>query len=181
MFKLFILLLSLSVASAVSFSTRVAAGEDDFNQLITVDSNTQRIDGKKKLSVFEGDVIISQGSLLIKADEVEVDASAGEGNEIFIARGKPASYSQDLDDGQRVVASANELKYVVVNRTITLSGSAQLLRDASSVSGDSIIYDMINEQLVAESSNKEDGRVTTVFRPDALPREKEQEKEDDTP
>lgn len=167
MLKQFILPLlhSAVFASLISY---VYAGEDDFTQPIKVDAQSQFVDGKNKRSTFKGDVNISQGSLVIMADEVEVDASAGEGNQIFIARGNPASYSQTLDDGQQVQAKANELRYEVSSRTISLSGSAELLRDTSSVSGSSIVYDMINEQLVAQGNKSKNGRVTTVFQPEMI-------------
>lgn len=151
-----------------SLALNVNAGEDDFRLPIKVDADTQFVDGKNKLSTLKGNVIITQGSLVIKADEVEVDASAGEGNQIFIARGNPASYSQTLDDDQQVQAQANELRYEVNLRTISLSGNAELVRDTSSVSGNSIVYDMINEQLIAQGNKSENGRVTTVFQPEMI-------------
>ena len=52
-------------------------------------------------------------AVLPEADEVEVIASEGSGREIFIARGKPASYSQTLEDGTPVSAKANEIRYEV--------------------------------------------------------------------
>ena len=167
MFKPFTHLLIASVLSSC-LTASVLAGEDDFEQPIKVDARSQFVDGKNKLSVFKGDVHITQGTLVIDADEVEVDASAGEGKEVFIARGQPATYSQQLDDGQQVVAKANEIRYQVSERTISLDGNAELVRDTSSVSGNSIIYDMAREQLLAESSDDNNGRVTTVFRPESL-------------
>lgn len=163
-YKQFILAATISF---ISTATPSIAGEDDFTQPITVDSKTQFVDGKNKSSVFKGDVNITQGSLIIDADEVEVDASLGEGKEVFIARGTPAKYSQELDDNQRVIATAEEIRYNVNKKMISLSGDAELQREASSVKGNSIVYDMINEQLLAES-NDGTNSVTTVFRPEAL-------------
>ncbi|MBO1254297.1 lipopolysaccharide transport periplasmic protein LptA [Alteromonas sp. 5E99-2] len=165
-YKQFILAATISVVSAAT--TQSLAGEDDFTQPITVDSKSQFVDGKNKSSIFSGNVNITQGSLVIDADEVEVDASLGEGKEIFIARGTPAKYSQELDDKQRVIATAEEIRYNVSKKMISLSGAAELQREASSVSGSSIVYDMVNEQLLAESNDGNDTRVTTVFRPEAI-------------
>lgn len=157
------------LAAAISFiSTQNSAGEDDFTQPITVDSKSQFVDGKNKSSIFKGNVNITQGSLVIDADEVEVDASLGEGKEVFIARGTPAKYSQELDDNQRVIATAEEIRYNVSEKMISLSGDAELQREANSVSGNSIVYDMVNEQLLAESREGTDTRVTTVFRPETI-------------
>lgn len=146
------------------------ASEEDFSQPIKIGSNTQFIDGKNKTALYKEDVLITQGSLQIKADEVEVIATNGSGREIFIARGKPASYSQSLEDGTPVSAKANEIRYEVVNRTISLAGNAELQQDTSKVQGDKITFDMITEQLLATGGAGEDGegRVTTVFTPDTI-------------
>jgi lipopolysaccharide export system protein LptA len=145
------------------------AAESDFNKPIKVDSKSQFVDGKNKTSLFKDDVRITQGSLVINADEVEVIASEGDGREIFVARGKPASYSQKLEDGAPVTAKANEIRYEVVNRTISLQGNAELQQDTSKVQGDKITFDMVTEQLLATGGEDgEGGRVTTVFTPEAI-------------
>ena len=151
-------------------SSPLSAGEEDFNQPIKVDSKSQFVDGKNKTSLFKEDVQITQGSLVINADEVEVIATDGEGREVFVARGKPASYSQTLEDGTPVSAKANEIRYEVVSRTISLSGKAELQQDTSKVQGDQITFDMITEQLLATGGSDVDGegRVTTVFTPETI-------------
>ena len=151
------------------FAVTASATESDFNKPIKVDSKSQFVDGKNKTSLFKDNVRISQGTLVINADEVEVVATEGEGREIFIARGAPASYSPTLEDGTPVTAKANEIRYEVVNRTLSLDGNAELQQDTSSVKGDKITFDMITEQLLATGSGDNDeGRVTTVFRPEAI-------------
>jgi len=159
-------------------SSAVVASEADFNKPIKVDSKSQFVDGKNKTSLFKDDVRISQGSLVINADEVEVIATDGEGREVFVARGNPASYSQQLEDGTPVSAKANEIRYEVVNRTIALTGKAELKQDTSMVQGDNITFDMITEQLLATGGDDTngDGRVTTVFTPETI--RKAQSKDD---
>lgn len=144
------------------------ADNSDFKQPITVDSKTQFVDGKRKTSVFREDVHVRQGSLKIDADEVEVNAANGEGREIFIARGNPAVYSQTMDDGSDIRAVAQEIKYQTDNRTLTLSGAAELHQNSSMVKGESITYNLDKQQLLAEGEAGENGRVITIFRPDAV-------------
>jgi lipopolysaccharide export system protein LptA len=172
MFKPFIRLATKALATSLAvslFATVAIAAESDFNKPIKVDSKSQFVDGKNKTSLFKDDVRITQGSLVINADEVEVIASEGDGREIFVARGKPASYSQKLEDGAPVTAKANEIRYEVVNRTISLQGNAELQQDTSKVQGDKITFDMVTEQLLATGGEDgEGGRVTTVFTPEAI-------------
>lgn len=153
---------------ALSASTFALADETDFTKPIKVDSASQFVDGINKISLFKTDVYITQGSLVIEADEVEVVATDGEGNEVFIARGNPASYTQQVTDGKSVNAKANEIRYEVSKRKISLKGNAELQQDTSMVRGDSITYDMEKEQMLAQGSEQQNGRVTTVFRPEAI-------------
>lgn len=147
----------------------VLAASEDFKLPIKIDAVSQFLDSKKKVSISRENVRITQGSMQINADEVEVDASFGDGNEIFIARGAPASYSQMMDDGTQLYAQADEIRYTISDKKIALTGNAELRQDSSLVQGDSITFDLAKEQLVA-SGNKdgENGRVTTVFHPRVL-------------
>lgn len=169
MYKRFIPLATSLLLGLTSLHSQGA--DDDFALPIQVDAKSQFVDGKNKTSLFRDDVLIVQGSLKITADEVEVIASDGEGREIFVARGTPASYSQTLEDGNPVFARANEIRYEVAARTISLTGNAELQQDTSMVKGDVITYDMTTEQLLATSnadSEESSGRVTTVFTPQAI-------------
>lgn len=168
-------------ASLLLTSTVLYAGQSDFDKPITVDAKSQFVDGKNKTSVFKEDVHITQGSMEIRADEVEVIATDGEGREVFIARGNPAIYAQDMDDGSRVSAQANVITYEVQSRAITLDGAAQLIRDTSMVQGDLIQFDMEKEQLLAQSGDDEETRVTTVFRPETFRDLQNDEKTEDKP
>ncbi|MEC8233098.1 MAG: lipopolysaccharide transport periplasmic protein LptA [Pseudomonadota bacterium] len=162
-------------------SGSVFANEDDFSKPIKVDAKSQFVDGKNKTSLFKDDVLITQGSLVINADEVEVIATAGEGREVFVARGNPASYTQELEDGTPVSAKANEIRYEVINRVISLTGKAELKQDTSMVKGDSITFDMITEQLLATGGDDDngEGRVTTVFTPEAIRKTNAKDNEQD--
>lgn len=179
-------LLSRTIIAAVLASSLltlpVSAGQSDFQQPITVDAKSQFVDGRNKTSIFKDDVYITQGSMEIRADEVEVIATDGDGREIFIARGNPAVYAQNMDDGSRVTAQADTIRYEVVNRAITLDGSAQLIRDTSMVQGDLIQFDMEKEQLLAQSNEDgEERRVTTTFRPETFREQLQNEDDEDDP
>lgn len=161
--------LSIIAIATLTFSPLSLAGKEDFTQAIKVDSKFQFGDGKTKKSIFREDVHINQGSLNVYADEVEVDASKGEGNEVFIATGSPAKYSQQQELGGSIEASANKIEYRRDLRTLTLEGNAQLKQNNSSVKGESITFNMELEQIVAqgegENENEGNGRVITIFQP----------------
>lgn len=167
MFKPFINpFLSIGIGSALFFCGASFAGKDDFSQEIKIASSNQTVDGIAKKSNFWGAVVIQQGSLTVKADEVEVDASQGNGKQIFIAKGKPAEYSQQQEDGSIVTAKANRIEYRLDSRSLSLDGNAEIQQNNSSVKGESIIFNMELEQILAQGENNETGRVVTIFQPE---------------
>lgn len=167
MFKPFINpVLNAGIVSVLFFCGASIAGKDDFSQEIKIASSNQSVDGIAKKSNFWGAVVIQQGSLIVKADEVEVDASQGDGKQIFIAKGKPAEYSQQQEDGSIVTAKANRIEYRLDSRSLSLDGNAQIQQNNSSVKGESIIFNMELEQILAQGENNEDGRVVTIFQPE---------------
>lgn len=154
-----------SLLAALAFSASTHAGKDDFTKEIKLASAYQNADGIAKRATYQGNVVIEQGSLRVSADELEIDASQGEGNEIFIATGNPAKYSQEQEDGSLVTAQANKIEYHRGSRSLSLDGNAQIQQNASSVQGKSIVFNMELEQIIAEGSDQESGRVITTFQP----------------
>ena len=147
--------------------------KSDFEQPLRLASDRQSADGKEKTGFYEGNVKITQGSLEITANKVEIIAEEGQGREVFIASGNPASYSQQLADGTTVTAKANEIKYVKIARTISFKGNAELLQNAFTIKGDSITFDMEKEQVLANTNENSDTQVVTIFNPESIKKTKE--------
>jgi lipopolysaccharide export system protein LptA len=166
---------------ALLFSASSLAGKDDFTKEINIASNYQEGDGIAKKFQYRGNVLITQGSLTVKAEEVELDASKGEGNEIFVAIGKPAEYSQKQEDGSLVTAKADRIEYRLDTRSLFLEGNAEIKQNTSSVQGKSITFNMELEQIIAQGSDQESGRVITTFQPLSKPNEPETDLQDEQP
>jgi lipopolysaccharide export system protein LptA len=143
-------------------SGSVFAKNTDFSAPLQVDADRNNADLKQQTLTYSGNVIVQQGSLLIKANELIVDRSAGEGNEVFIAKGSPAVYSQLLDGDKPIQASAEEIRYAVAKRILTLTGKAEITQSGSLVRSAKIEYDLQKEQLSAEKGEGEE-RVRTIF------------------
>lgn len=170
-----------TLLAGLLLSTSAVAINKDFEQPIKIASKYQSADGINKLSIFRENVRISQGSMSINADELQVDAGQGEGREVFIAMGQPASYEQTMEDGSRIRAEANHIEYRVNERTLTLSGDAQLQQNNSKVSGESILFNMEKEQLIAQGSDDGEGRVVTIFQPEPKKGPSEEKKQEKKP
>jgi lipopolysaccharide export system protein LptA len=170
-----------SFLATLLFSAHSYAGKDDFTKKIELASLYQNADGIAKRASYQGNVVIQQGSLKVSADELEIDASQGEGNEIFIATGNPAKYSQQQEDGSIVTAQADRIEYHRLTRSLLLEGNAEIKQNSSSVQGNSIKFNMELEQIIAQGSDQESGRVITTFQPVSKPKEPEKKQQDKQP
>src|SRR5262249_45695119 len=80
------LLAGLSVTPAL-------AEKSDRNKPVNIEADKLTIDDNKKESVFEGNVTLTQGSLMLKADRIVVKQDA-QGFNYGFAYGKPAYFRQ---------------------------------------------------------------------------------------
>lgn len=153
----------LPVVALLLCSLSVQANQPDYTQKIQIDAdNLSSV--KENVLTYRNNVVVTQGSLQLKADQLEINATAGKGNEVYIATGNPVTYSQLLADGQQVTAQAKEMRYEPSNRTLTFSGEAELAQSGSVVKASTIRYNVEKQELSAESN--ESKRVTTIFTPE---------------
>ncbi|PCH97824.1 MAG: lipopolysaccharide transport periplasmic protein LptA [Gammaproteobacteria bacterium] len=150
-----------------TLATPVIAAKKDLTQEITIDSNRQSADLKNKIVSYFGKVRISQGSIAITADTVQVYSQIDEKTKVksdtYLAKGKPALFKQQLEDGSLISLQANEIKYQPDLYIITVSGNAEVKQAGSQVTAEVITYNTSSEKLEAISS--ENNSVTTILQP----------------
>ena len=163
----------LLTSLVLGLSTPANAAKKDLNQEITIKSKRQSADLKNKIASYLDDVSINQGSISIIADIVQVysNAGAGEKSDIYLAKGKPAIFQQQLEDGSLISLQANEIKYQPDQYTITVSGNAQVKQAGSKMNGDIITYNTLSEKLEGQSNNDE--HVTTILQPAQIKAQKD--------
>jgi lipopolysaccharide export system protein LptA len=166
--------LKLCLLALAAVCTASHASKEDFSKTIEIASQYQHGDGIARKSFYRGNVLITQGSLVVKADEMEIDGSKGEGKEVFVALGKPAEYSQQQEDGSIVTAKAERIEYQRETRTLSLQGNAEIVQNSSSVKGNSIVFNMQLEQVMAQGQDQEDGRVITILQPESASKQKQE-------
>ncbi|WP_394172740.1 lipopolysaccharide transport periplasmic protein LptA [Thalassotalea litorea] len=140
------------------------AAQSDFEQEVVIQAKRQASDLKNKIASYLDDVKITQGSLTITADVVQVINDPKTQGKSYQAKGKPAYFSQRLDDGKLVEIQAQEITYTPLNNTLVIKGNAKVSQEGSQVQGDIITYNMVTEQLTAESLDDSD-IVTTIIQP----------------
>jgi len=151
----------------LTLSAPVNAAKKDLIQEITIKSKRQSADLKNKIASYLDEVSINQGSISINADIVQVystiDKETKQKSDTYLARGKPAIFKQQLDDGSLISLQANEIKYQPDLHIITVSGNAEVKQAGSKVTGETITYNTSSERLEAISSDNEP--VTTILQP----------------
>ncbi|RZV20699.1 lipopolysaccharide transport periplasmic protein LptA [Vibrio alginolyticus] len=159
--------LHLSLLALVLAAPQALALKSDTQQPVYINSDTQQVDMKSNQVVFEGDVSLKQGSINIDADRVVVTRDPKtEAIKQIQAFGKPAKFSQLMDDGKTLSGQATELDYRISTDELTMKGQAQLAQDNNTIKGSSIRYQIGKQKLVADSSKEE--RVTTILQPNQI-------------
>ena len=154
----FILLTSSLLVCTSSSAEKMA----DNDQQIIIKSQRQAGDLKNKIASYLDNVTITQCTLKITADLVQVYQAENKA-ETYIAKGKPAIFEQLLADGNKITLQANEIIYEPKLHSIIISGNALLRQAGSEVRGSKITYNTQTEQLEAESNT--DDTVTTILKP----------------
>lgn len=158
----------LLAGSLIAVATAQADVENDFQQPIQVQADHEELDLRANRLVFSRNIVITQGSLEITADRLEVesisDGERGEG-EIFVATGSPATYQQTVDDGITVNAHANEIRFDSRRRVLTLTGDAQMRESGNQVDAQRITYYVEELRATAERGEDDEQRVRSIFRP----------------
>ena len=173
------LALAAAVAAVLAVNSLPAAAEKaDRSKPMTLESDQPCIVSlQKQTSVCSGNVSITQGSLVLRADRLELRETP-EGYQMAQAAGgagKPASYRQKRDGSDEVIeGQAQRIAYDGKAGTVQFEGQAQVRRlqggvQADEISGALIVWNSVSETFSvsggAPSANNPGGRVRAVIMP----------------
>lgn len=144
------------------------AEKADRDKPVNLEADTVTLDDIRKISVYQGNVILSQGTLMLRADRVQVTQSAG-GLDKVVATGRPVSFRQKLDEREEFIEGyASRIEYDGTNNQLELIGEARLRRGADELRGAQISYNANTEfyKVVGQAGSQAPaGRVRAVIRP----------------
>jgi len=164
--KLITNIATLAALGAALLAGSAMALPSDPQQPIEIEAGSAMRDERQGVTIYERDVTIRQGSILINADKVTVH-SAGNQVDHIVASGRPAHYQQQMKPGESpVVARAGTIEYQLAADQIHLVGDASLEQDGATLTGNRIDYDLRQEVIRASGDNAEGGRVRMVIPPD---------------
>jgi lipopolysaccharide export system protein LptA len=116
-------------------------------------------------SILKGSVVITQGSLEIRADQATLTRSKGELTQV-VFEGQPASLKQIDDKGDPVSVRARRVTYRPSSNDVLLEGAVEVDRPEGSMQGEVISYDMANGRMNARGDGAND-RIRMSFQPRA--------------
>ena len=147
------------------------AEQADRNKPIQVDADRMTLDQVKGTTDGDGNVVITQGTLVLRADHVTVKRDP-QGNEIMVATGRIVTFRQKTDDPGPtpvwIVGQANRIDYDTIKHTAILTTNARVKKGEDLVIGDVIVYDtqtQIYHSQGGGANTVNKGRVTVILQP----------------
>lgn len=127
------------------FAAPAHAERADRDKPVQLEADRATVDDATQTSVFTGNVVLTQGSLVIRAGKMTVKQDAG-GFQNASALGNPASFRQKREGLDEYVEGWGErMEYDSKADKLQLFGQARLKRGRDEVSGNYISYDAISE------------------------------------
>ena len=141
----------LIVALMISFD--VLSEKSDKDKPIEIEADSMTVDDSKSTSIYEGDVILTQGTLIIKADTLIVREDK-QGFQHSTSIGKPTTFKQKMEGSDKFIqGKALRIEYDGHMDKIHLYKNAEVKRGDDIVVGDYITYDANAEIAQAMSNN----------------------------
>jgi lipopolysaccharide export system protein LptA len=150
----------------------------DSQQDIEIEADTAEMDDVSKITIYRGNVIVTQGSIKMTGHTMTVHFDKNNDMELVIMNGTPATYRQLPDDGKVFdEAEALQMEYYALKNYVILIDRALVTQEGLKFSGKRIEYDTILSKVKAEgrpntadkkeeNGNKQikDGRVKIIIK-----------------
>ena len=168
--------LGLALAAAAALACAGARAEKaDSEKPTQVEANRMSSDETRRLNIFEGNVVLSKGTMVVHADRIVVRQDP-EGFQYSVATGSPVRFRQRQDpkDGQAPIWVAGEALRIEVDdrkSTIELYDKAHVARGGDEVQGDYILVDQRSDFFSVSAgkgggeSSAPPGRVRAILQP----------------
>jgi lipopolysaccharide export system protein LptA len=154
------------------------AEKADQNAATQIEANKMSADDARRMTIFEGAVVLTRGTIRLSADRVVVRQDA-EGFQHATATGTPARFRQRQDakppetEGQWLEGEALRMELDDKTGKIELYDEARVKRGGDEVAGNYILLDQRSDYF-SVSTGKDDkpgGRVKAVIQPKPKPPE----------
>ena len=162
----------LALGCALLAATPVLAERGDRGKPVNLEADRVTVDESKQTATFEGNVVLTQGTLMIRGDRLVVQQDA-DGFKTGIAQGKLASFRQKREGFDEYVEGfAERIEYDSKADKVQMFNQAHLKKGNDDVRGNYISYDAATEFFrvtgggkQAASAGNPEGRVRAIIQP----------------
>lgn len=155
-------------SAILAFSGYAYAESADRDKPIDLEADTVKVDDAKQTSTYSGNVILTQGTLVIHADKLIVREDK-EGFQHSTSLGNPTTFKQKREGKNEFMeGSAQRIEYDGRMDKVQLYTKAWVKRGEDIVHGDYISYDAnaeYAEVIGGNKSNSSSGRVRAIIQP----------------
>ena len=158
-----------AAAVMLAFALSAAAEKADQEKPTQIEANRMSADDAKRMTIFEGAVVLTKGTLTVHADRIVVRQDA-EGYQLSTATGTPVRFKQRQDpkegekEGRWLDGEALRIEIDDRSQKIELFEKARVNRGGDEVAGNYIFVDQRSE-FFSVTSGKAGGRVRAVIQP----------------
>ena len=152
------------------------AEKADRDKPTNIEANRMSADDVRRMNIFEGNVVLTKGTIRVTADRIVVRQDA-EGYQLSTATGRPVRFKQRQDpkegekEGQWVDGEALRVEIDDRNQKIELFDNARVNRGGDEVAGNYIFVDQRSDffSVTAGKGDKGEkpGRVRATIQPKA--------------
>ncbi|WP_435980511.1 lipopolysaccharide transport periplasmic protein LptA [Psychrobacter sp. DM4] len=155
---------TLPIAVLLTLPIYSHALPSDANQPIKLLADKATYSERTGVTSYSGNVIITQGTLKLTADDITVNLSPQRSINSAVATGRPATMQQVITQDKGLAkGQGNKIDYNAVTGIITLTGNAKLNQNGASFAGNVIRYSLKAGDVEATAGNSQ--RVELILPP----------------
>ena len=136
----------------------------DRDQPIEIEADSLEVRETEKISIYEGNVSLVQGSLEIRSDRLVIHFNETNDPTLMQMTGAPAKFRQLDDDQLEMKGQAIKINYTASQSSLELRGNARFSRAGDTIESDLIRIDTEGKGVRAGSSDSDD-RVKMLIQP----------------
>lgn len=148
----------------VCSSVQVFGLSSDRQKPMSIKSNQVYIDDKSGFSIYQGRVIVVQGTMKITAEKLTIVYDKNQRLKKIIAIGYPSTYTQRPDNKEHNVhAKANKMVYFALKDILVMTKNATIERGGGKIISPKIFYYLNEDRVDTGTSDKQKNQVNIII------------------
>ncbi|MBK8507990.1 MAG: lipopolysaccharide transport periplasmic protein LptA [Candidatus Competibacter sp.] len=155
----------LAFLTAAALAAPLAIGlPEDRAQPIQLEAGRGQLDQKTGVSVYEGNVVISQGSMRLTADTATIHVKDNAFQRMDAA-GNPATLRyQPAADKPEIRGASKRVEYDVTSGKVIMTGAVRVVQGQDTFNGERLEYDLKDDVIRAKGAGQ-NGRIQFTIQP----------------